>query len=159
MSDKTKKILIAAFAVLCIAAYFIIEANEARQHSSAGYEEYEQQHWKEVEQEEREALTADAITCDIAKEHIGETVLVKGEVVRIYTANESSGSPTFIDLDYEYPSKDRVSIVVWEEDLDDFFFLIDELSIGDTLYVEGYVEEYDGTAQIHSSTIGYTYCE
>ncbi|MCB6992395.1 OB-fold nucleic acid binding domain-containing protein [bacterium 210820-DFI.6.37] len=99
-------------------------------------------------EEDKGRRDASALSCEMAKDFIGETAQVKGSVENIYYANETSGSPTFIDLDFEYPDERRVTIIIWEENYSNVAEIVDNLSYGDIIFVTGKLEEYNGAVQI-----------
>ena len=47
-------------------------------------------------------------------------IRVKARVARVYYASNVSGRPTFIDLGNAYPSKKRVTLVIWGQDRANF---------------------------------------
>lgn len=102
-------------------------------------------------EESKARREADAIQCGMAQDFVGEKATIKGSVESINQSKDSKGKPTFIDLDYAYPNKDRVTIIVWEENLNKLRETIDGLVYGDIVYVTGTIEMYDGVAQIEVS--------
>lgn len=48
-----------------------------------------------------------------AREHVGETVTVVGPYVATAAKRDFAGSPLWMDIGEPYPSKNRVSIVIW----------------------------------------------
>jgi DNA/RNA endonuclease YhcR with UshA esterase domain len=91
----------------------------------------------------------DAISWKKAKNHIGETVTIKGPVKGVFQSTQSSGSPTFINIGKDYPESGRVTVVIWEENISEF----DPYSYsGETVYVTGEVYMYDGNPQIEASS-------
>lgn len=103
---------------------------------------------KEQAEEDAARRDAAAISCDMARDFVGEKVLVRGSVKEIYQSVESDGSPTFIDLDYEYPSEDRVTLIIWENNLEKLSDVLSQIDYDDVLFVTGKIEMYNGTAQI-----------
>lgn len=161
MSIETKKkiktVCTALFVIACIASYLYFEAQEAKQHSQGSYEQYQQEQLAEREAEREAAEIAEledmSILCedlhaDIA-DYVGQDCMIKGSVADMYQAVEEPGSPIFIDLDYAYPDENRVTIVIWEEYQDDYILSqLDEIEIGDTIYVEGEISTYGDVPQI-----------
>src|SRR5262245_26850366 len=47
---------------------------------------------------------------------LGMPIRVKATVLGVTYAPWASGQPTFIDLGHRYPSRDRVSVVIWSVD-------------------------------------------
>lgn len=123
-------------------------------HSSEYYQESLQEQNEYIAdqaEEDKGRRDSDALSCEMAKDFIGEKAIVKGSVENINYATETSGSPTFIDLGYEYPDKRRVTIVIWEENYSKVAEIVDDLFYGDIIYVTGTLEEYGGAVQIEVS--------
>lgn len=88
----------------------------------------------------------DAISWKNALDHVGEEVTIKGKVVNVFQSTSSSGSPTFINIGRDYPNENRVTALIWEENLSNF----DDpnMYLDEVVYVTGIVSVYDGSAQI-----------
>ncbi len=87
-----------------------------------------------------------------ASSHIGETVTVRGPVVAVNYAEESKGSPTFIDIGAAYPDASRVTIVIWGEDRNNFAYPPETISAGETLDVTGEIYPYEGACYIKATS-------
>lgn len=156
MNEKVRNVIFALFVIACIVAYVVDKANEAKEHSSGSYEQYEAEHYAEKEKEEEEARVADLYDSSINYEDIlyepyeyeGQNLMIEGPVAEISILNDSTGSPSFVDVGEAYPSTYRISVVVWEEHYDDVAEALNAVSIGDIIFVEGYIEMYDGVPQI-----------
>ena len=105
--------------------------------------------WLKTLREENDYLSADE-----AIKHVGEEVTVCDYMISGKTVETESGSPTFLNLGSDYPSKKRCQGVIWEENLDainkEFEHITDYTSenIDWALIIKGKVTEYDGVAQI-----------
>jgi hypothetical protein len=87
---------------------------------------------------------AQSISTAEAKKHIGEGTTVCGKVVNVWTAKDSYGVPTFIDLDFAFP-KEVFRIVVWEEDRAE----LGELPrIGSQVCATGMIRAFKGLPEI-----------
>ena len=78
----------------------------------------------------------------------GQTVSIQGTVAEV-SQPQTNGNPTFIDIGEAYPSENRVSVVIWEEDIskfDDVFALR-----GKEIVVNGTLHKYDGVFDIEIS--------
>ena len=152
MREKIRNIVIAAFVIVCIGAYIYEKGEEAKDHSPGAYEQYQQEllaeRASERNEHELQHLRDMSVPYEDAWDFLGETYMIEGTIADISRAVDSTGSPTFIDLGEAYPSTNRASIVIWEEHLDDVSIVLDELSIGDSIFVEGYIDSYDGVIQI-----------
>lgn len=84
------------------------------------------------------------ISAKDAKAHIGEEATVCGRVASQNTALNSTGSPTFIDLDSAYPQQ-VLTILVWGSDKTKIGWLP---SKGEHVCVSGQIREYNGTPEI-----------
>jgi hypothetical protein len=60
-----------------------------------------------------------SISAAEAKDHVGETATVCGDVVSTHYAARSRGNPTFINLDKPYPNE-IFTIVIWGSDRPNF---------------------------------------
>jgi hypothetical protein len=58
------------------------------------------------------ALPQPALTTAEAAQHVGENRTVCGEIVNVYTADSSHGTPTFIDIDHAFPNR-VFDLVIW----------------------------------------------
>jgi hypothetical protein len=65
------------------------------------------------------ASAANTLTADEAKNHIGETATVCGMVASPHYAEQTKGSPTFVNIDNPYPNQ-VFTILIWGEDLPKF---------------------------------------
>lgn len=93
--------------------------------------------------EELEKEVSNAVPWNDASSHIGEEITIKGKVEEINYTNVS-GKPIFIDIGEEYPNKDRVTAVIWEENRDKFddlddYYLADVLITGTPYWYDGVV--------------------
>lgn len=71
---------------------------------------------------------------------------ISGIVKNVYIAD--NGDPSYIDLDYEYPDKRRISVIIWPENLDKFETLLDHLMYDDKIYIKGELGTYKGVKQV-----------
>lgn len=55
------------------------------------------------------------ITAEQAKDHVGETVTVCGQVASVHYAYKTGGHPTFLNLDEPYPHQ-IFTAVIWGKD-------------------------------------------
>lgn len=53
-----------------------------------------------------------------AAKHVGENRTVCGDIVNMYTASSSHGTPTFVDIDQPYPHS-VFDLVIWGDNKDD----------------------------------------
>lgn len=98
-------------------------------------------------------IPAGAISWEEASSHVGERVSVYGEVKAWDYRSESNGRPTYIDIGTAYPDKNRVTVVVWEEDRDAFPGIADNTGyVGRTICVTGEIYEYNGVCNIKAES-------
>lgn len=148
-----KNVLICLVVIFFIGSYFYFEVQDAKKIPTA--EEHEQymleQREKEAE-ELREDYISEAIPVDeiieYPADYEGVEILVSGSVACISHETESNGSPTFIDMLNAYPNENRLTIVIWEENLLFVQDALDTLNVGDNIYVYGALEIYDGVPTI-----------
>jgi len=95
---------------------------------------------RQLTEDERENV----IPWEEAYRHVGETITIEGPVVSV--PDEPKGKRTFIDIGEEWPSKNRISCLIWEDHLAEFGSI--EQYDGKTVHVSGKIEEYNGVIQI-----------
>ncbi len=91
---------------------------------------------------------SDVVSWSDADQYVGEYVTVEGPVVSTYYAESSNGSPTFLDVGGDYSSAERFTVVIWEEDRDNFSSAPEDMYAGETIKVSGTVEMYKGSPEI-----------
>jgi hypothetical protein len=80
---------------------------------------------------------------------IGIPIRVKARIAGVSFASSSSGRPTFIDLGTRYPSRRRVTIVIWGRDRANFPAAPERMfRRGQTVCVQGVASMYRGVPQI-----------
>lgn len=100
----------------------------------------------------------DWISWQDAHKYIGQGASVRGVVKSVRTQETKSGTATFINIGADYPDKNRVTAVIWGNNRANFEsswgsqFLSSSLE-GKTVCVSGYVENYQGAAEIE--LVGY----
>jgi hypothetical protein len=94
--------------------------------------------------------TAQSVKIDDAKNHLGETQTICGKVVSEWKAKNSTGTPTFINLDAPYPNQ-TFKIVIWEEDLQDIGPLPAQ---GSRVCATGKIQTFRGVPQIVVRSVG-----
>lgn len=104
------------------------------------------------------APAADAAWCQgamsigTARARVGKPVRVKATVASVYFARASTGSPTFIDLQFAYPDRRRLTLVIWREDRANFPSAPERMfRRGVKVCAQGVVTRYRGVAQIEVS--------
>jgi hypothetical protein len=84
-----------------------------------------------------------------ARASVGEPIRVRARVVRSYYASTTSGRPTFIDLGHAYPSRSRVTILIWGRNRVNFPRAPELMFRPGTLVcAQGVVELYRGVPEI-----------
>jgi hypothetical protein len=84
---------------------------------------------------------------------IGKIATVKGPVRGTKYASGSNGSPTFLNLGHDYPSPNRVQIVIWIEDRGKFG-TPERRYYGRTICVRGLIASYRGVPEIIARSPG-----
>ena len=82
--------------------------------------------------------------------HVGEVAMVCGKVASAKYATTSTGAPTFLNLDKPYPNP-VLTILIWPEHRASFGGAPEERFAGARVCITGFVENYNGVAQIESS--------
>jgi DNA/RNA endonuclease YhcR with UshA esterase domain len=93
-------------------------------------------------------LCSGASNWTTARGQVGQPVRIKGRIVSATYAVASSGSPTFLDLGNAYPSRNRVTLVIWGRDRSNFPFAPERYLRGRTVCAQGFVRLYRGVPQI-----------
>ena len=149
---RLKNVIIALFVLLCIGAWISSEMKEAKDHSQGDYLKYEQEQLESMNEADRQREITDlydeSIIYEDAWDFVGEKKTVMGEIADIYTSDESNGRPIFIDIGNAYPDTNRVTAVIWEENRNALQSTVDALNIGDTVFIYGYLDVYDGIIKI-----------
>jgi hypothetical protein len=84
-----------------------------------------------------------------ARQDVGRLVRVRARVVRAFYAFSSSGRPTFLDLGHAYPSRSRLTILIWGRDRVNFPRAPERMFRRGTLLCgQGVVSTYRGVPQI-----------
>lgn len=78
----------------------------------------------------------------------GEPVAIKGAVAKV-SQPQTNGNPTFIDIGEAYPSENRVSVVIWEEDIPRFDDVLDLQ--GKEVVIKGELAHYEDISSIEVS--------
>jgi hypothetical protein len=90
-----------------------------------------------------------AQTWQSASLSLGDPVRVRARVVRAYYAATTSGRPTFLDLGRAYPSRRRLTVVIWGRDRVNFPRAPERMfGRGTVICAQGVVTSYRGAAQI-----------
>jgi len=89
-------------------------------------------------------VSAQSISAPDAKNHVGEKLTVCGKVADERTVTNSSGEPTFINLDAPYPHQ-IFTLVIWKEDR----LAVGKLPRqGSRVCTMGLIEKYHGVPEI-----------
>ncbi|MNO89655.1 hypothetical protein D3C76_811450 [compost metagenome] len=78
----------------------------------------------------------------------GQVKAFAGKVVEIVSRGNTTGKPTFINLGEAFPSKRRLTVIIWGEDAEIFRESLKHGLQGRTICVRGKVGRKDGVAQI-----------
>lgn len=79
-------------------------------------------------------------------------VRIKARVASVTYARSVRGAPTFIDLGKAYPSRSRLTLVIWGVDRPNFPLAPERMfRPGQTVCAQGFVTWYRGVAQIEVS--------
>lgn len=92
--------------------------------------------------------TSDVVNWSEASSRIGESVTVEGPVMGTHYAENSNGSPTFLNVGADYPDESRFTVVIWGEDRGNFPEAPEDRYAGQTIRVTGTVSDYQGVSEI-----------
>ncbi len=91
---------------------------------------------------------ADTVSWNDAKNFIGQTKTVCGNVARATYAENTNGQPTYLDLGRAYPDASRFSVVIWGNQRANFPTPPETLYRSKTICVNGVIRTYQGVPQI-----------
>jgi Protein of unknown function (DUF559) len=83
-----------------------------------------------------------------AGRHSGQVVSLEGPVTAVTSRTDVQGRPTFIDVGRRFPSRERLALVIWRSDADQFTDIRPSLTEGRAVCVTGRVTEREGVAQV-----------
>jgi DNA/RNA endonuclease YhcR with UshA esterase domain len=92
------------------------------------------------------ALAQKKLTAAEAKDHVGETATVCGNVVSTQYAASTKGQPTFLNLDKPYPNQ-VFTLVIWGSNRSKFGTAETDYK-GKRICVTGKITEYRGVPEI-----------
>lgn len=95
-----------------------------------------------------------------AHSKIGEYGTIAGPVKSVYQAKNSPGMPVFINIGADYPSSERVQVVLWAEDVPYCEDMLNAISHGDAwIAMTGQISLYNGVPEINFSDgpVNWTY--
>ncbi|MCX7840040.1 MAG: hypothetical protein N2559_11385 [Anaerolineae bacterium] len=95
---------------------------------------------------------ADTISWNDARNFIGQTKTVCGNVVRTTYAENTTGQPTYLDVGRAYPDSTRLSVVIWGNQRANFPTPPETMYRNKTICVQGTIKTYQGVAQIEVRT-------
>lgn len=90
----------------------------------------------------------DAIDWRSAESHQGETVTVSGPVMSATYATDLRAKPTYLNLGNAFPEPDRLTVVIFEDDRDNFTSPPEDAFEGKEVAVSGEVTTFRGASQI-----------
>lgn len=93
------------------------------------------------------AQAGEYLTPEHAKNYLGSTQTVCGNVASTYFAKKSRGKPTFINLNKPYPNHIFMA-VIWIEDRGKFSYRPETALKGKNICVSGEIKAYKGTPEI-----------
>ena len=77
--------------------------------------------------------------------------MVCGPVVDTAYASGSSGKPTFLNIGRSYPDPERFTVVIWNDNRNNFPAQPENYYLGKNICVDGVIELYEGVAQIEGT--------
>ncbi len=91
---------------------------------------------------------SDVIIWSQAISHVGERTTVLGPVMSVTYASTVSGKPTFINIGKNYPQNGRFTALIWGDNRSQFSPAPEIQYEGETIYVYGLIQLYQGNAEI-----------
>ena len=92
-------------------------------------------------------IESNAISWQQATNYIGKEVTISGPVVDTNFAQNSNGSPTFLNIGRSFPDSSRLTVVIWG-DRRSFLNNPESFYDGKNVRVTGIIHLYEGVAQI-----------
>ena len=83
-----------------------------------------------------------------ARNRIGTHGAIVGKVYSVSYRPDVNGSPTFINIGADYPSKSRVQVVIWGSDRRNFSSAPERVYKGQWIRVTGDIQLYNGVPEI-----------
>ena len=83
-----------------------------------------------------------------AEQYVDQVVTICGPVVGTTYASTSDGSPTFLNIGYDYPNPDRFTALIWGNYRENFPSSPESYYLGHNVCVVGKVELYRGVPEI-----------
>jgi hypothetical protein len=83
-----------------------------------------------------------------AATRVGDTTTITGRVASATYAQDTKGSPTYLNVGRPYPNPTRFVVLIWGDDRAAFTNAPEQLYKGRNLCVTGTVKTYDGVPQI-----------
>ncbi len=87
-----------------------------------------------------------------ASDFIGEMKTVYGKVESVAYRPDVNGGPTFINIGDDFPSKNRVTVVIWEQNRGNFSPTPENQYLDKYITITGCLYNYDGLPQIESTS-------
>ena len=83
-----------------------------------------------------------------ARNHIGEYGTIAGKVYGVSYRPDVKGQPTFINIGADYPSSNRMQVVIWGSDRGNWYYTPESLYRGQWIAVTGSIQLYRGVPEI-----------
>ena len=99
-----------------------------------------------------EATAAASFAWNEARAHMGETGTFNGPVVATIYEKAITGHPAFLNMGFDYPDADRLTVVIWEKDRAAFPTAPEVMYAKKTISVTGKVIEYQKAPAIEISS-------
>lgn len=87
------------------------------------------------------------INWDEAQQHIGQTFVVVGPLMKVTQRENVRGDPTWIDIGVSFPNSQRLMLVIWGNKKAEFPYALEQ-SVGKKVCVVGKISSYKGITQI-----------
>lgn len=84
----------------------------------------------------------------LARERVGEAVAIAGPVARVAVRDDVRGRPVFITIGQAFPSRQRVDLVIWQGERDEFLPLLGQDLEGRDVCVFAEVSQREGVPQM-----------
>ena len=82
-----------------------------------------------------------------AWQYVGQWATICGPVVGTAFRGDVDGSPTFLNIGYDFPNRERFHVVIWGRNLQNFSYEADTLYNGREICVTGDVVLFEGVVE------------
>lgn len=91
---------------------------------------------------------AEPLPWNVARDRVGEVVAIAGPVARVAIRDDVRGRPVFITIGQAFPSRQRVDLVIWQREREEFLPLLEQGLEGHEVCAFANVVQREGVPQM-----------